>query len=487
MASTENLKSFDVPSCKQIILAQIDAHTLDNMSEHMIRALAQIVISAGRQKKPETSMMVRLLCMAALCLMPWLLGAQCAAYPAFPGCSVSGSSALAAGASINAAQTYTFSGTATYSSLTLNGGTLVVCGNLTLNAITVNSGTIFIGPGSTLTLYNGGSALALGANTFIYNFGKLDCKMSLVTGSGNILVNCLSTSVFSVTFDQFVIQGPNTFFINNGSFNSSYFIVQSNNSPAPICLGSGSILKTATMINQYSNSFYVQTGSAACVNVTNNVINSNVLTASTGVNVCIPSTISIISGPNWGAANILNNCPACMVILPVQLTDFYGSIEDGMAVLRWNTAHEHNSCLFITESSPDAINFTPVHALAGAGDSEAPRHYISRDTIRPGEIRYYRLKQVDCNGTATYSPIIDLLRQDDADVLVLPNPNSGFINIYAPRHHFSAIQIYDQMGSCILQQTFIEALDLSSIAQGLYYIFLTDASGRSMVKKMQKL
>lgn len=415
--------------------------------------------------------------------------AQCLSYPAFPGCSPAGAIALTSGASVNSGQTHTFSGTATFSSLTLNGGILIVCGNLSLTSIAVNSGTIFIQQGAVLTVSNGGSALVFGANTSIFNYGKIDFKMSIVTGANNILMNCLPASVFSVAFDQFVLQGPNTFLINNGMFTSSYFIVQSTNSPNPVCLGTGSILQTSIMINQYTNSIYTPLGSAACVNVTNMAINSNTVTATIGTYICIPTTLNVISGPNWGNATLMTNCTGCIVLLPIELVSFSGWINGGTAILNWETASEHNNCTFILERSLDGISFTPVRKLDGAVNSTKTLSYQVKDnTLEKNTIYYYRLKQLDCSGQYTYSNIIDLsLNSDENDVtLIVPNPTGDYITIInSPLTE--KMELYNAMGQRLLEKEFYSILDLSAYPAGVYFLKLEGKQNFRSIKKIQKL
>lgn len=419
------------------------------------------------------------------------LNAQCASYPAFPGCSPAGSINLVNAASINTGQIHTSASTTTLSSITLNGGTLIVCDNLTINAITVNSGTIFIKQGATLTLSNGGAACAFGANTHIYNYGKIDFKMSIVTGPSNMLVNCLAGSIFSVAFDQFVLQGPNTYLVNNGSFNSSYFIVQSTNAANPVCMGLGSILKTGIMINQFNNSIYTPLGSAACVNVTNMVINSSTVTASTGIHICVPAGISIVSGPNWGSAIVQTNCSACTVLLPVELVTFEGHIENREAILMWETLTEQNNCYYVLERSTNSVDFLSIATLNGAVNSITPKVYETHDSsIELNATYYYRLKQVDCDLSYTYSNIVDLNTGKHANesVTIYPNPAATTFEIKTTDDFIiNKIELYNSSGELVMLKTSIETINLEDKPGGIYILKLSTQTGKQSVHKLQKL
>lgn len=418
------------------------------------------------------------------------LKAQCASYPTFPGCSPAGSINLINAASVNAGQIHTCSSTTTLSSITLNGGTLIVCDNLTINAITVSSGTIFIKQGATLTLSNGGAACAFGANTHIYNYGKIDFKMSIVTGASNMLVNCLPSSIFSVAFDQFVLQGPNTYLINNGSFNSSYFIVQSTNAVNLVCMGLGSILKTGIMINQFNNSIYTPLGSAACINVTNMVINSSTVTASTGIHVCVPAGISIISGPNWGSAIVQTNCSACTVLLPVEFVTFSGHIENKEAILIWETLTEQNNCYYVLERSANGVDFLPIATLNGSVNSLSPKVYETRDnSIEFNTTYYYRLKQVDCDLSFTYSNIIDLNtgKSTNESATIYPNPTSNTFEIKTTEDlTIDKIELFNSLGELIITKNSIGTLSLENKPSGVYILKLSASNGNQSIHKIQK-
>lgn len=412
---------------------------------------------------------------------------QCVAPPAFPGCSPGGSVPLFDGAVISSGQTYTFSGTSVFNSITLNGGTLIICGNLTLNNLVVNSGTVYIQTGAQWVVYNG-VAVVLGANTNIYNYGTVDFKVSIVTGANNTIMNCLPASQFLVAFDQFIVQGPNTRFVNNGSFQSSYFIVQSANSPAPVCLGNGSIIRTATLINQYANAFTVPVG-AACLNVTSNVINSSAVTNTASLLVCLPASISIISGPNWGSASVSGSCVSCSVILlPVELTSFTGEALTGYNRLEWQTASEQNSCYFTLERAEDMEHFSTVAVTEGNGFSNELQVYQVTDSdVTPSHTYYYRLSETDCNGAvAYYTPLALTTPANAADMELWPNPVSGGFRISGVNGAIRSVTILNLLGQPVAAFTGNGCYDVSMLPAGMYTVRVCLDSGSWVNLKMIK-
>ena len=93
------------------------------------------------------------------------------------------------------------------------------------------------------------------------------------------------------------------------------------------------------------------------------------------------------------------------LILPVELTYFAASKYNQKVMLEWETALELNSSHFIVERSTDGINYIPVGELSAAGESYEIQSYSFIDQ-NPLHENYYRLKQVDFDGSYEYSDIV---------------------------------------------------------------------------------
>lgn len=411
---------------------------------------------------------------------------QCMPVPVSPGCTPAGAIALADGANIGVGQMHVFTGTNTYGGLTLNGGTMIVCGTLTLNSLVMNSGTIIVEPGATLTIYNGGAAIPMGANSNIYNYGTMVLRVSLVMGANNIVMNCLPTSSFTVPFDQFIVQGPNSFFVNYGSMQCSFFIVNSNNSPNCVCLGNGSTIVTNTFINQYTNAFNVPVG-AACVQVIQNVINSQAVTSTPSLYVCLGNSINVISGPNWGNATVTPNCPSCGVPLPIELLSFYGSGGVNHADLFWSTASEVNNCEFKVYRSTNAIDFDCIGGMAGSINSNTLLQYSMRDDgLSPNTLYYYQLEQIDCDGNFSKSDIISLktVLGEELECTIFPSPADDVIHLFTGGEVPALVSLYTLSGQMVKTERMCSELDVSFISPGAYILEITSSSGYKLFNRV---
>ncbi|MCC3158062.1 T9SS type A sorting domain-containing protein [Hymenobacter sp. 15J16-1T3B] len=119
--------------------------------------------------------------------------------------------------------------------------------------------------------------------------------------------------------------------------------------------------------------------------------------------------------------------------LPVTLLGFSAAAAGPNAVaLRWSTAQELNNAGFEVQRSADGRGFVTVGRLAGAGSSNTARSYQFRDAAAPrATALYYRLRQLDADGTAAYSAVA-MVPAAGAGLLLLPNPAHDWLSVTAP-------------------------------------------------------
>jgi len=117
------------------------------------------------------------------------------------------------------------------------------------------------------------------------------------------------------------------------------------------------------------------------------------------------------------------------ILLPVGLIEFAGRANGKTNMLFWKTASENNNNLFEVERSRDAIEFEKIGEVPGAGNSGSIRQYQLIDNNLLANEYYYRLRQIDDNGTNTFSSIILLKNKTDIkEIIVFPNPVVSRVN-----------------------------------------------------------
>ena len=120
-------------------------------------------------------------------------------------------------------------------------------------------------------------------------------------------------------------------------------------------------------------------------------------------------------------------------ILPVELSFFTAKRTSTMTTLEWATESEKDNDYFAVEASIDGQNWKTITEVSGKGNSIETTHYSCDDKARyPIGIIYYRLKQVDFDGTSSYSDI-EVVKNEaghtSGKLTIAPNPVASQFNI----------------------------------------------------------
>jgi hypothetical protein len=91
--------------------------------------------------------------------------------------------------------------------------------------------------------------------------------------------------------------------------------------------------------------------------------------------------------------------------LPVQLIFFKAQLDGNSVVLHWQTASEINNSHFEIERSIDLQNFENIGEVAGNGTTSEVNDYTFKDLRPHSGLSYYRLRQVDFDGSYAYSTL----------------------------------------------------------------------------------
>ncbi|MET4075498.1 reprolysin-like metallopeptidase [Hymenobacter sp. UYCo722] len=166
--------------------------------------------------------------------------------------------------------------------------------------------------------------------------------------------------------------------------------------------------------------------------------------------------------------------------LPVELAAFTAEVRGSVAHLAWTTASEKNNAGFEVEASADGRAFRRLGWVAGQGSSSAAHTYQFDDgtlTTAPGPLVYYRLRQLDTDGTATFSPVrtVAVPAGRTAQLQLWPNPAHGTVSVggLAPGE---AVQLLDLAGRVLLSAVLPDAggpLQLTlpaGLAPGMYVV-----------------
>ncbi|MBF9143236.1 LamG-like jellyroll fold domain-containing protein [Hymenobacter properus] len=139
--------------------------------------------------------------------------------------------------------------------------------------------------------------------------------------------------------------------------------------------------------------------------------------------------------------------------LPVELVQFTAEPDGSVALLRWTTASERNSDHFAVEVSTDGRQFSQVGTVASPGATSQRTNYEFRDPkllAYGSPLVYYRLRQIDRDGTFAYSAVRTVAVSAASTGLALfPNPTSRAATLTGAAPG-SAVSVFDAVGRLVL-------------------------------------
>jgi hypothetical protein len=176
--------------------------------------------------------------------------------------------------------------------------------------------------------------------------------------------------------------------------------------------------------------------------------------------------------------------------LPVILSAFTAAWNGNRVALNWSTAQESNSAYFVVEKSNDGYNnWQPVATVTAAGNSASTRNYSAIDA-QPYAITYYRIKQVDKDGSFIYSKVVKLEKQETmaTSIKIYPNPVTATATIItgSNSNEPATVKLYNSNGIMVKKwqvqlvngNNNINIPLVSALANGMYIATIENSNTR---------
>jgi hypothetical protein len=324
------------------------------------------------------------------------------------------------------------------------GSSLIIDETLTLNNTLTNNGDLDI------------SGTLKGNGTLVQN-GTLTSTGTLAPG--------LSPGTLTITGDYDMDGTTYDCEINGTTAGTQYDVI---NVSGNASLTGGTLNVTWGFTPAHSQTFEIlscgsRTGSFSTVNiapVTNRTFTVNYL----------PFGVSILSQSS----------------LPVEFLSFTGRLsESGAISLDWQTGTEIENEGFEIQRLKNNTKWVTIGFISGYGNSTITRNYNFMDYEPEVGSNYYRIRQIDFDGSDSYSKTIAIetdLR--DEPLVVYPNPanNSTTIEIQQEVDENGMISITD-INQKIIRQISLESrnnsgkrdIDLTNLPSGIYFLHLETA------------
>jgi hypothetical protein len=172
-------------------------------------------------------------------------------------------------------------------------------------------------------------------------------------------------------------------------------------------------------------------------------------------------------------------------VLASNITIFTATREnDQLVALNWNTSNEVQGRRYHIQASIDGNNFSDYGSPVVSDSVNSNASYSYDYTLAAGASGklYFRLKQVQSNGTASYSAVrvVDLGSGGPSGFYLYPNPPSDYINLNFPVAHTWQVDIISADGT-LIQRNYYPATSVARVnfnrklSSGIYFARATDA------------
>lgn len=195
-----------------------------------------------------------------------------------------------------------------------------------------------------------------------------------------------------------------------------------------------------------------------------------------------------------GGTNGLDNIVvSAATSLPVTLEKFRAFTSDKGVELEFITASESNNDYFIIERSGDGLKFREIGQVEGKGDAYVRSLYTWTDqNPLPGK-NYYRLAQVDLDGSISISRVVSVFTGTTQKILISPSPANDMmlVSIGHPALEEGKWEIFNSAGQLMLNGIWLQEVsdmdvNLSSLNSGIYVARITTGS-TVLVKQFRKI
>jgi hypothetical protein len=185
--------------------------------------------------------------------------------------------------------------------------------------------------------------------------------------------------------------------------------------------------------------------------------------------------------------------------LPVELATIDVVRDGDEAILSWTTLSELNNSGFGVEHAVDDSPFREIAFVEGAGTTRTVREYSVAFALETTGVHRFRLRQVDLDGTFTYSPVVELNYDTPERFALLPaypnpfNPSTTITYDVAAASEIT-LNVFDMLGQRIRRLAsgshepgrYEVEFDATGLPTGLY-VYQLVAGSRSETRSMMLL
>lgn len=179
--------------------------------------------------------------------------------------------------------------------------------------------------------------------------------------------------------------------------------------------------------------------------------------------------------------------------LPIDLVSFTGEMVGNTVELEWVVASQINNEYFKIEKSLNCEQWEEVARIPGAGNSNTQMDYKIYDEKPYDGVSYYRLSQIDYDGTSeTFNPI-SIIYDKPIILSINPNPVEEVLHLYLDEklRGTTHLTIFNTKGQRVYKKSFIGDyeiinLNVEGFKKGYYLLEIDHDQRKGNLKFLKK-
>jgi autotransporter-associated beta strand protein len=374
--------------------------------------------------------------------------------------------------------------------ITITGGTLQISSNQTLNNLILNGGNVVIDDGITLTI-NGVLTLTSG-------------KITLgTTGTGNVVIGATGSILpVSPTSASYIVTNGSGSLTQTHAANAlkTYPIGSSATAYDPVKITpngacsfsikvASSINPSYTLSSQHASNATPRQWDITLLSgtpiVTLALTSSNLTHAPPAVSGIIghwnattwDDLIAAYASGTWTATAVSAFSPfivSYLTPLSISLKDITVEAKDKGHLLNWTTISEKNNAYFDIQHATDNLFFKSIGQIKGQGTVNNTNNYTFNYRPNPSvKTYYYRLRQVDFDGSETISKIVSIESIiKNPELSIYPNNASDKLIVNYESNNIINYSIFNLFGQTVQSGQLNEQKELiiSPLSTGMYLL-----------------
>jgi hypothetical protein len=188
----------------------------------------------------------------------------------------------------------------------------------------------------------------------------------------------------------------------------------------------------------------------------------------------------------WMDSNIASISSEDCGPLPVTFKEIeVKEVEQSAVRVSWSTSEEVRNDYFEVERSADARRFQALGIVKGKGDTSVEQHYGFLDITPLSGTSYYRIRQVDTDGTVSFSAMKPITRAGNEPAILFPNPARERV-VLKNVQSGAVILIRDTSGRIVKRTTATGKqveVATSTLRSGGYVLTVTAPDGKVEIQK----